>query len=399
MAKSVIVEPVHDGEFSVFVKNSTLEDGWKKLDVPDAYLSLNNSVLTVDDQMTLSSSDDQLRLLIRFKSPRTIDRVYLEGISRSSGLTIEVYADDVAIPAVPATLIATRLQDAQSQRRRTANENISFEPVTKDTFMIVISGLNVAAGPYPTDLIAGTSGSLGVGEILEPTLMQVKIEWRVNFSSNSGFDPDVGQAALRIYDFHNSASIWAAALEGDSNDGIMTFVDQFWIDPSMNDPSPSSNNAALDFQIVQLIGSANPINPEILSVEIVSLATREKLSIEGVFFGVTGMEFADGHNWGVPHADFGGISFESSESQLFGSEKFVPRSMGLDYSHETNLGITQLRDLKYRLVDGFCLVDEDPDSDDPYTKILGTVEIDTWSNTNYNINSFRIRAQERKEWH
>lgn len=404
MAKSVLVEPVHAGDFKVEVRDSTAPGDWREVFVPDGYLSLNNSAITLSENLVVLASDNVVRMVMRYGESKAIDRVYLEGLSKVAGLSISVYADDTVAPALPTTVRATRVQDAQSARRRTANENLPFPEVTADTVMIEITGLDVALGPYPSNVLTGSVGDmtrgLNLGVIQAPTKMRFEVVWRVPFDSGSGFSPDVGVGSIAIVNAITEETVLSLALSGDSDQGNMTVLVDFEVSPSMNNPIPGAPlDSALQLRILDLSGSSGSNPPYIVSAEITSYSEREVLTIEGVLIGLTAMRFADGHNWEVPHSDFDGWRSEQSGSQVFGADEFLPRSMQLEYSHETDIGITVLRDIKHRLRDGFCLFDEDPASNDPYTKILGSVTIEPWVNRNHNINSIRVTAQERKAWH
>lgn len=404
MAKSVLIEPVHDGSFKVEVKDSTAPGDWREVFIPNGYLALNNSAITLSENLVLLASDNVVRMVMRYAESKAIDRVYLEGLSKVAGLNINVYADDTVAPTLPTTLRATRVQDTQSARRRTANENLPFQEVAANTIMIEITGLDVALGPYPSNVLTGSSSDmtrgLNLGVIQAPTKMRFEIVWRVPFDSFSGLSPDVGVVALAIVNAITGESVLSVSLSGDSDQGNITYLADFEVSPSMNNPIPGAPlDSALELRVIDISGSSGSTPPYIVSAEITSYSEREVLSIEGVFIGHTAMRFADGHNWEVPHSDFDAWRSEQSGSQVFGADEYLPRSMQLEYSHETNVGVTTLRDLKHRLIDGFCLFDEDPDSLDPYTKILGAVTIEPWVNRNYNINSVRVTAQERKEWH
>lgn len=403
MYKPKIIKPEHGCDVRVRVKNSSEESGWSEIEVPANFLSANNSGFTIGDVLALASSDDVVQILLYYPVPTALQTVYLEGLSQNSGLTISVFADDVVWPAIPATQIATRVQDAQSQRRRTANEMLSFDLATNSAFMIELSGIETSDGVYSANVLQGSLGDpfrgLGLGEIEKPTLMHLDLTWQVQSKAGSGVDPDIGVADIEVFNGVTSDVIYSATLNGDVSDGVMHFSDVFWIDTTMNHPSPEIDTSQLVFSVA-LDGSGVPENPPLLlSAEIKSFAERSNLGLEGLFLGVDTFEFNEGHDWGAEYSDFNTMVFSQSRSMVQASRGFKSRSRSLSFNDEDDLVLANLRDLMYELHNGFCLLDEIPTSDDPHTKILGFIEISGLSPSNVNRNKFDITIRERKEWH
>lgn len=389
----------------IYVKNSQDSSGWLEVEYPDNFMSLNNTGITIEDVLPLLATDNVVRLVAYYGSATELDTVYLEGLSQNGGLSINVYADDVAHPALPTTLVTSHSQNAQSQRRRTANEMLSFTAVSKTAFMVEISGLVSSDGPYPSNVLQGALGdasrALSLGVIAKPTLMSLDLSWQVQPKSGSGFDPDVGTLNIEVLNGITSEVVYSETLNGDVTNGVMHHSVSFWVDTTMNHPDPAAvpQNSQL-FLNLAIQGSGMPENPPlVLSCELKSFANRNKFSIEGLFLGVDAIQFDEGHNWGAEYLDFNEIEFQQSNSQCFFSKGYVPRSRALIFDAESTSVLAELRDLMFELNNGFCLLDEISTSDDPFTKILGSVKVVDLSPTNVNRHKFGAKMTERKEWH
>lgn len=145
--------PMHSGAslYATFFNENT--SAWSELiDITDMLHKLSLSLtLPVNPDWITSDANTRIALVLYDPSASARDKVVLNGLSQTSGITFTVYADDVAYPALPTTTIATTGQTVPLEGLRdTANQLVNF-PLTNATCIAIELTYNANQPGDPAD--------------------------------------------------------------------------------------------------------------------------------------------------------------------------------------------------------------------------------------------------------
>lgn len=401
MSKVELYEPIHHCEITLQMKDSGVSGGWRDIELPDNFLSLNNSNVTIDaGPVGVVGQTAEIRFLVYFDEPTPIDKIVLEGLSEKQGLIVSVFADDVTAPQIPSNQIGVVNQGAQSLRRNKATEIVDIADTVKQAYVFSITGFPLKPTDYTSNVVTVNSSfdemPINIQSIEDEEWFLVELSYQATLLNGASSVTESFGVGFSVVDLSKSAQIkvFEDGEAGDFGQTTATILRKFKMTSAINNPDELLD-PILRFD-TKISNSAN-VDVVITGVSIVGLTQNAPISIDGLFLGKKPFDFDEGHDWGNASSDFNDVIEQKGAGQLYTQEEFAPRSTELIFVGESDAVYGQLRDFIHRVYSGYCFCDINPSSDDIYSKFLGSIQVMNHKPINVDKHSFDIKLVERKK--
>lgn len=396
-------------------------------DVTDSFLKDRSKTHTGSVSGLVSFADDLVeveRFIIYYETATSLDKIYLSGLTQTAGLTFDVYADDVAVDAIPTTKVGSSISQAVTTRPRdTANELLTFAEITKTAFMIEIGGIQSYNGGDSANLLkngdfesgdngdwiisgtasveddlsygwVGTLFGAGGGNSLSQSIDTTAlgdVDFKLSFLARDvvGFISGIG-GKVEV----NSGAYVNEAIDSSMSNSIQEYI--FTLPSSENTLTVQfSGGGAVDPAGLQFDNASLEINQEGVPVYIGS-----NLDKRGIFFGKEIFQPDYNFNYGAPLDNSYKHTNNSTRTSNYPHKTNSTRSDSLTLSNQTPSKLDDLEYLDYQLKEnqGYCFYQRDVDSADAKDFFLANFSHSERTPDFFNQSSTQINLQEHHEW-
>lgn len=420
MGKLAVSKPEHNGTLWY----SYLTDGgttWSSpVEVTETFLSdrTKTYVGQVSDRFNFSGVFVEAeRFIMYYPAVTTLDKIYLSGLSQSTNLTFDVYADNVTEGVIPTTKILGPVsQTVPARPRNTSNQLLSFTEQAATCFMVEVTDIGsrmldgqgyelLVNGDFETGDDTGWTvvGDIGTG-VFASSPGFGNGDYYANMNTFGG-----GASFSQVVDFTGAGDLSLSVsvnVFGPTNNGSLITVvgNATYVSASIDAVSsyeeifvlPSGNTNVT--VTVTCPSSTTPVDDISLVVVAGEFNIPDPLDHRAIFFGKQIYQPEYNYNYGGALDNSRKYQSDRTQTSNYQFKTNSTRSDQLTIDHESNEAIKDLEYLDYELQDGYCFYQRDVDATDPAEYFLANFQHGARQNDFRDYNSTNLSFEETHEW-